>query len=288
MYRKMKVFFLKHPESFTGRLFFRFLDKMNNLLSERKTVNMSNEGRLWKMLYLLKYPAGSVFAVESAHPVALESDDHKWPRGSLYDNSRNRNFNRKVYWYFRYKRDLKVMDMGCAGGGFVKSFIEDGYEAVGLEGSDVSLKLRSAEWDNIPYHLFTCDVSSHFSIKRRGGEPVLFDLITAWEMLEHIPEDRLPVLIDNICRHLDPEGIFVASVDLLPDGDPLRGAVYHLTLKPKNWWITKFEDAGFEWVEPNFFETRDYVRGHGMGLKDWDPADGDGFHLVMRKRTGTA
>ena len=32
------------------------------------------------------------------------------------------------------------------------------------------------------------------------------------------------------------------------------------------------------------FETGDYVRGHGRGLQDWDPADGDGVHVVMRRR----
>jgi hypothetical protein len=34
------------------------------------------------------------------------------------------------------------------------------------------------------------------------------------------------------------------------------------------------------------FTTRDYVRGHGMGLTDWDPADGEGFHLVLRRAYG--
>ena len=34
---------------------------------------------------------------------------------------------------------------------------------------------------------------------------------------------------------------------------------------------------------PDIFTTRDYVRGHGMGLTDWDPADGEGFHVVLRR-----
>ena len=33
------------------------------------------------------------------------------------------------------------------------------------------------------------------------------------------------------------------------------------------------------------FTTRDYVRGHGMGLTDWDPADGEGFHLVLKRQS---
>jgi hypothetical protein len=41
--------------------------------------------------------------------------------------------------------------------------------------------------------------------------------------------------------------------------------------------------AGLIEVQKHLFTTRDYVRGHGMGLADWDPADGEGFHLVLKR-----
>jgi len=55
--------------------------------------------------------------------------------------------------------------------------------------------------------------------------------------LERIPTDRIAKLIENIAAHLAPDGIFVASVDIMPDCNPVLGATYHLTLQPKNWWL---------------------------------------------------
>jgi len=175
------------------------------------------------------------------------------------------------------------MDLGCSGGALVKSLLEDGYTAVGLEGSDWSRKLRSGEWDTCPHHLLTCDITSRFRVLSRAGEAMTFHCITAWEVLEHIPTEKLSTLIDNISQHLEPDGIVVVSVDTAPDSNPVTGAVYHVTLQPKNWWLEQFAKAGLVECERHPFTTRDYVRGHGMGLTDWDPADGEGFHLVLRR-----
>jgi hypothetical protein len=101
--------------------------------------------------------------------------------------------------------------------------------------------------------------------------------------LEHIPTEKLTTLIDNIARHLADDGIFVASVDTAPDSNPVTGAVYHVTLQPKSWWLAQFAKANLVECAHHLFTTRDYVRGHGMGLTDWDPADGDGFDLVLQR-----
>jgi 2-polyprenyl-3-methyl-5-hydroxy-6-metoxy-1,4-benzoquinol methylase len=241
------------------------------------------ERRLWKAIYFQRFGTAGLYRLETARSVALESDDHKWPRGTAYNNSSNRAFNLKLYAFFNFRTDLRVLDLGCSGGGFVKSILEDGYTAVGVEGSDFSRKLRSGEWDTCPHHLLTCDITSRFDIQELTGTPVRFHCITAWEVLEHISTVRLPNLVENIERHLAADGIFVGSVDTAPDANPVTGAIYHVTLQPKSWWLEQFGRAGLvEWTN-HPFETSDYVRGHGMGLADWDPADGCGFHLVLRR-----
>lgn len=264
-------------------MFFWAISLLDERLSQRKVTPLEQtEKRTLKALYLLRYGTEALFKVNTAMPVAIGSDDHKWPRGTINDNSRNRNFNLKLYNYFQFKNDLKLLDLGCSGGGLVSSIIEDGYEAIGLEGSDASKKLRGGEWDVLVHHLFTCDVSTPFIITDlKSSSQIKFDAITMWEVLEHIPEDRIPVLFKNIRDHLAPGGIFVGSIDMTPDGNLLTGANYHVTLKPKGWWLKMFKDAGLVPVANNPFSTRDYVRGHGMGLRDWDPANGDGFHVVM-------
>ena len=44
--------------------------------------------------------------------------------------------NFKLYALFDYRCDFRVMDIGCSGGGFVKSILEDGYTEVDLDGID--------------------------------------------------------------------------------------------------------------------------------------------------------
>src|SRR5205809_2708747 len=105
------------------------------------------------------------YVLHCTKPVAVDSPDHIAPRGTANDNSRNRLFNRKLEALLG-KRPLAVLDLGCAGGGFVKDFLDEGHVAIGLEGSDYSKKLRRAEWATIPEHLFTCDVTEEFEINR--------------------------------------------------------------------------------------------------------------------------
>ena len=121
------------------------------------------------------------------------------------------------------------------GGRFVKSLLDDGHTAVGLEVSDWSKKLRSGERDVCPHYLLACDITSRSQMTDRSGGAITFQCITALEVLEHIPADLLPALIDNIGRHLTPDGIFVASVDTDPDANSITGPIYHATLQPMHW-----------------------------------------------------
>ncbi|MGA2372144.1 MAG: class I SAM-dependent methyltransferase [Candidatus Korobacteraceae bacterium] len=283
-YRRIKTALLTHqPPVITG-LFFRLLSLMDGRLAKRKQTPLESQANmLWKQRYLESYQQGCPrFAVETAHAVAAGSADHVHPRGAFYDNSVNPRFNLKVYELLRPQQKISIMDLGCAGGGMVRSFLEDSHDAIGLEGSDVARRTKSGEWDTIPFNLFTCDLTKPFQVTRLG-RPFQFDLITAWEVLEHIPDAALTGMIDSIVLHLRPGGYFIGSVDLLPDGNPLIGAVYHQTLEPAAWWEQRFCERGFVKVAKHPFTTEDMVRGHGLSLKDWSPEDGHGIHLILQK-----
>jgi SAM-dependent methyltransferase len=284
-YRSAKQFFIRRkPDALSSLFFWMWAGVGHRLTSGRDLTDLDRaERRLWKQAYFHHFGVKPLFLVKTDHPVASASDDHNWPRGTLYDNSTNRNFNLKLYHFMKRRPDLQVLDLGCSGGGFIKSIIEDGYMGIGVEGSDISQKLRSGEWDTCPHHLMTADISEAFQIVDANDQPVQFHCVTAWEVLEHIPTIKLPTLLINVSRHLIPDGIFVASIDMSQDANPVVGAVYHLTLQPRKWWLDRFAEAGMEEVTDHPFQTRDYVRGHGMGFKDWDPADGEGFHVVMRR-----
>lgn len=220
--------------------------------------------------------AGFNIVVRAEREVAYKSPDHLTPWGTKQDNSTNHRFNDKLYKLYPKQQQLKVLDMGCSGGGFVKDCIDAGCFAIGLEGSDYSKRHRRAEWRAIPEYLFTCDVTGDFEILiEAGGAPqrVAFDVVTCWEMIEHIAEPDIATVAENVKKHLAPTGLWIMSVASEPD--VINGVNLHQTVQPKNWWITKFQHLGLEHL-PSFdryFNTQ-YIRGPKYGAPT-------SFHLVL-------
>src|SRR4029079_5852239 len=93
------------------------------------------------------------FKVITDHPVAVNSVDHLHPMGAIRDNHSNPMFNDKITRLI--PKRLVIMDLGCSGGGFVKSLIDSRNDAIGLEGSDRPFLDKRAEWKTIPDNLFT-------------------------------------------------------------------------------------------------------------------------------------
>ncbi len=170
------------------------------------------------------------YNIQTNKPIAYDSLDHIIPEGTSRDNNTSEGYIDEVVAYFN-NRKIKYMDLGCSGGQLIVDFLKKGHEAVGLEGSDYSIKHKRANWPE--YHnknLFTCDISEPFKVLDEEGNQVKFDCISAWEVLEHIPYDGLKQLMKNIYDHLTPDGIFIGSVSL--DANPQ----WHVSVFPPNIW----------------------------------------------------
>ena len=158
-------------------------------------------------------PVG-IFKRETKYPVAFESPDHLAPKGTAVNNSTNKKF--ILYMDAKLRGEcgngtLRMIDLGCAGGQTVADFMTLGWQGMGLEGSDFSLKHRRANWKTLANtNLFTCDITKPFQITL-DGRPARFHLITAWEVMEHIATSDLKQVFENIHHHLEPGGYFIAS-----------------------------------------------------------------------------
>lgn len=210
------------------------------------------------------------FKVLTNHPLALGSNDHLFPHGTMRDDSRSPEFNDKLSAVMAAKQVspeetllphkrgnsahpgyvLSILDIGCAGGGMVQDFVELGWDAIGIDGSDYSQKICRASWGVIPDNLFTADATKPFSValyfgetQEFTGDPFHFDVITAWEVIEHIKEDDLPQFFDNILSHLGSGSLFICSVANYAYIE--EGIVYHETVKPIEWWEEKIPSFGF-------------------------------------------
>lgn len=150
------------------------------------------------------------FKVITKNPIAINSNDHLYPEGTKNDNFSNLELITELENFFG--RKFSAIDLGCAGGKFVKDLNDSGNLAIGLEGSNYSILHQRAEWPLLyNKNLFTCDISKPFTIKYNDA---LFraDVISAWEVLEHIDLEDLPTLFSNIKAHLNTNGIFIATV----------------------------------------------------------------------------
>lgn len=184
------------------------------------------------------------------HPIAYESFDHIEPKGTMNDYNKNSAYTNELFE--KFGPELKYLDLGCAGAGFVEDIEALGALGVGIDGSDYSLRHKRAAWadDKIPHRLFTADITQPFTIiDEETGERVLFDVISAFDVLEHIYAEDLPQLLKNVTDHLRPSGYFLAGIATFPDEG------YHVTLAGEDWWADTFLNNGFkesDWVINNF------------------------------------
>lgn len=199
----------------------------------------------WKEKYYKKKKVSitknTKFFLETKHPIAKDSLDYLYPVGAIRDNSRRPKFNEKLRKY-----PGSVLDLGCAGGAFVKDCVDEGRIAIGLEGSDFNKSQKKFEWATIPDNLFTCDLTKPFIIHTGDKKPYQFDIITAWEFFEHIEKKDLPQLFTNIRNHLVNGGLVFASISHDRQlHEKYNGIDLHRTVEARSWWVEQFRLNGF-------------------------------------------
>lgn len=171
-------------------------------------------------------------------PVAFDSPDHICPVGALNDNTSNMAYTKDVERYFEGKK-INILDCGCAGGGFVVDFAYRGHFSIGIEGSDTGIKHKIHNWPRFGGSLLhTADITKPFKILR-NGKRVKFDVISAWEVLEHLEEKDIPKFVKQVMANLKPKGFFVGSVNMTPDERVLEDGtkiILHQTVKPEDYW----------------------------------------------------
>lgn len=183
-----------------------------------------------------------MFTVTTDHPIAHESFDHIYPCGTMYDN--NTSFGFIIESENMFSKPIHMMDLGCSGGQLVADFAKRGHLAIGIEGSDFSIVHERANWPALHnVNLFTADITKPFEVKY-DGEPFKCNIITAWEVIEHIEPEDLSKVFNNMLNHLKDDGFIVMSIGLSPA--PWEGVDLHRSL---------FDHEGWKKVLSEYFDV---------------------------------
>ena len=187
-----------------------------------------------------KYPDHKDEYFKDHHSKCLKQWMIDWTPGP----AQNRNFNNRLYNLVP-ARPLKILDIGCGDGAFIRDCIEDGHQAYGIEGNPYFKEMGVRSWGKFPSNFFITDIGQDFTLVEDNFTAKM-DVITSWEFFEHIHPSAVNQMVQNINKHskIGTWLIFSASQRYDPPG--------HQNIKNKREWIDTFIPYGFENTTENF------------------------------------
>jgi 2-polyprenyl-3-methyl-5-hydroxy-6-metoxy-1,4-benzoquinol methylase len=230
------------------------------------------------------FNATSILELKTDFPIAVGSNDHINPDSTMEGVTRPTLFVQNCISVLG--TEIKCLDLGSGAAGLVYEFAMNQILAIGVDGSDFCRINRIGYWPLLSKNLFTCDITKPFSfLSRDTKKQINFDVITMWEVLEHVAECDIPSLFRNIRHHLSGNGFFIGSISLVEYVDSV-GNPYHVTIKPRDWWKSKFIEGGLVMLDAHPFNEQLFCRGSGPRFQDFHNYalnPNDGFLFVAQK-----
>jgi SAM-dependent methyltransferase len=126
-----------------------------------------------------------------------------------------------------------AVDVGCGTGAFLAELQRRGPQVHGLEYSDAGIARTRAKGVGVsPFDL------------RTGARPTLprerFDLVTSFEVAEHLPPELADRFVDTLAS-LGDRIVMTAAV-------PGQGGMNHVNEQPNEYWIAKLRQRGFTYA----------------------------------------
>ena len=135
-----------------------------------------------------------------------------------------------------------VLDIGCGTGTWLNTWLNNGIEDVfGVDGHYVNPIQKLIEQNKyLPF-----DIKKSFDLNRK------FDIVTCLEVAEHVEEECLDILLNNLTIH--------SNLILFSAAQPGQGGLYHLSEKPLTYWIKKFHSLNFlafDFIRPKIYKNK--------------------------------
>lgn len=120
------------------------------------------------------------------------------------------------------------LDAGCGQSDVVRLLLKQGYDVKGIELSEFILKSKANDLLKSGHVLAGNLVEIPFEDNK-------FELTVSFDVLEHIPEKDIDRVVSELVR-VTKKYLFL-TISLRPSSN---NNAYHVTLKPREWWESKF------------------------------------------------
>ena len=169
------------------------------------------------------------------------------------ENSFERNFELAKNHILNLKNLLankkyRILEIGCAYGHVQNELMNNGYiNSYGVDISEYAINKGKEKLIKIKDKIFVKNIEDDdFAefIKEKTGHDN-FDFIISWCCLEHILDNKVKTVIKNMHLILDKDGFMLHMIDSFKGDD-----ITHYSIHDKKWWIDKFSDNGFLYIQP--------------------------------------
>jgi SAM-dependent methyltransferase len=125
-----------------------------------------------------------------------------------------------------------LVDIGCGEGYAVEWFVNNGVDAIGIEGSTKALE-KSPVKDRIIIHDFT---TGPYTLQPK------FDIAWSCEFVEHVEAKYSNNYMSAFCS---------APIVAMTYSEPQwsDGGHHHVNCQPQSYWNDKFAARGYQWME---------------------------------------
>jgi len=157
-----------------------------------------------------------------------------------------RNYGKAAVEFLRGGKVEMLCDIGCGKADFGRLVLSEGLAWV-VSAFDIAAPapvLAPGLWfTNAPAHRLPLPDASA-------------DVLTAFDVLEHIPPDLLDATLAEFVRVTKPGGRWIFSISFTPSGRTVQGDNLHLSVHPREWWLDKLLLLGVVSLSGGYFICR--------------------------------
>jgi hypothetical protein len=136
-----------------------------------------------------------------------------------------------------------ILDAGCGSGKFMRRILEEHAGTFTIRGFDIADNCLDPWFGDRFRGLLTTGC-----LWEPGSLPAPNDAVVCTDVMEHIPTDKVPAVLRNLCSAATRVVFF--GIALFPDafGPKVIGAPLHLTVESPDWWTRQITSAGMQVV----------------------------------------